>query len=108
MQTHARAQGLDVAVTITAVTTNQLTANCDTCTKAQRKRARRNRRRRSDPQSCACAPAAAINDPPTSACVLPDVAGGRRKQGRVYRLEFTAESPTGEAGAAGVWAEARD
>ena len=81
-------QGFPVTIVTTEVTTNQLTANCNSCTAAQRRRERLGRKRAGDP-SCTCLPAAEINGD-NSVCVLPDVASGRGKDGRVYRIYYTA------------------
>ena len=96
-------QGFDVAITVSAVTTNQLTANCNSCTVAQRRRAAKGRPRPHDPP-CACRPPAMVaprgpEGPGNEAAafgaavgLLPDVAGGRGRDGRVFRLYYTATS----------------
>lgn len=78
------------------MTTNQLTANCNTCTYLQAARDRAGTPRAADPP-CSCVPAAEINAGGASACVVADVASGRGDAGRVFRFEFTATAPTGKS-----------
>lgn len=81
---------------ITGVTTNHWTASCNSCTKKQLKRERRGKKKPKDPD-CECVAPAEVNDPPTTACVLPAVNPKFKKNGRIYRFEFAAESEgTGE------------
>lgn len=84
----------DVDIEVTSVMTNQLTANCNRCTAAQRRRERRGKKRPKDPP-CTCLPGAVVNEGAGSIAVLADVASGRGAHGRVYRVGFTATSPTG-------------
>lgn len=113
-------QGFEVSIRIDGVTTNQLTANCRSCPLPANATARaaagdfgmRSRNATTaGREGCTCLPPAVVGggggdadgagdgdgDSPAAAsvCVMPDVAGGRAKDGRVFRIYFTASSPTG-------------
>lgn len=70
------------------MTTNQLTANCNSCGYWARRRSNRGKERATD--DCTCLPPAEINDDGNSVCVIPDVASGRGRTGRIYRMIYTA------------------
>jgi len=87
-------QGITVTINITAVTTNQLTANCNNCNLRQRRRFKKGKKLKNNKQ-CTCAPAAELTPSRRSACIIPDVASGRGTEGRLYRIYYTATSTTG-------------